>query len=431
MSMTAVQQSAQAPTVTNTHEENLETLCPSDLRGLFEATKTARLRLENLLKPTPLIHSSELSVTHNCDVFFKPENLQLTGSFKVRGAFNKICSLSAADKDKGVVAASAGNHSQGVALASKMLGVNATIVMPKTTPLIKVDATRSHGATVILHGDCYDEAATFAKQLQLENGNVFIHPFDDLEVMAGQGTIGLEILEELPDVDVVLLPVGGGGLSGGVAAAIKALRPDVQVIGVEPEGAMTMKTAVSENRVVDLAQVRTIADGVAVKRAGHLTFEANRFYLDQIVAVPDQEIMESFCLLLEKHKLIGEASGVLTLAALKHLDLKDKKVVCLISGGNIDLVTISAMINRGLVSRGRLFCFTVELPDKPGELAKISQILADNAANVIKLDHNQFKSYDRLMNAVLEVTCETNGHDHVMQIQKAMLSQGYCIHQIF
>lgn len=406
-------------------------ICPQSLTGIFEATVSARSRLVDLLKPTPLIYSNDLSHLYGCELFLKPENLQLTGSFKVRGAFNKICSLSAEEKLKGVVAASAGNHSQGVALASKMLGVNATIVMPTTTPLIKVDATKSHGATVILHGDCYDEAAAHAIAIQKESGRVFIHPFDDLEVMAGQGTIGLEILEELPDADVVLIPIGGGGLAGGVAAAIKHINPNVMVIGVEPEGAMTMKTAVSENRVVDLKQVRTIADGVAVKRAGELTFEANRAFLDQIVSVPDQEIMEAFCLLLEKHKLIGETSGVLSLAALKHLNLRNKKVVSVISGGNIDLVTVSSMINRGLVSRGRLFCFSVELHDKPGQLANISQILAELNANVIKLDHNQFKSLDRLMNAVLEVTCETNGPLHVAQIQKAMLSHGYSIQQVF
>lgn len=405
--------------------------CPEALAGLFEAAVCARQRLSGLLKPTPLINSQVFSAACGGQVFLKPENLQLTGSFKVRGAYNKIAGLSPAEKALGVVAASAGNHSQGVALASKLLGVSATIVMPKTTPLIKVNATKQHGAAVVLHGDCYDEAAAHARVLQQEQGSVFIHPFDDLEVMAGQGTIGLEILEEFPQVDVVLVPVGGGGLAGGVAAVIKTLRPDVQVIGIEPEGALTMKTAVQADTVVDLALVRTIADGVAVKRAGELTFKANRAYLDDLIAVSDQEIMEAFCMLMESHKLVGETSGVLSLAALKHLDLTGKNVVCLISGGNIDMVTISAMINRGLVSRGRLFCFTVELPDKPGELAKIAQILADNSANVIKLDHNQFKSYERFMNAVLEVTCETNGHEHVLQIQKAMLAQGYCIHQIF
>lgn len=425
--MTAVQ-SSQAQ-MTNEVAEQI--ICPKGLTGILEATVAARSRLADLLKPTPLIQSTDLSQLYGCEVYLKPENLQLTGSFKVRGAFNKICSLASEDKLKGVVAASAGNHSQGVALASKMLGVSATIVMPTTTPLIKVDATKSHGATVILHGDCYDEAAAHAQSIQKSTGKVFIHPFDDFEVMAGQGTIGLEILEELPDVDVVLVPIGGGGLAGGVAAAIKHINPKIKVIGVEPEGAMTMKTAVSENRVVDLKQVRTIADGVAVKRAGALTFEANRAFLDEIISVPDQEIMEAFCLLLEKHKLIGETSGVLSLAALKHLKLNHQKVVCLISGGNIDLVTVSSMINRGLVSRGRLFCFSVELHDKPGQLAIISQILADLSANVIKLDHNQFKSLDRLMNAVLEVTCETNGHHHVAQIEKAMLSHGYSIKQVF
>lgn len=413
------------------YNNHLQDKCPSGLTGIFEATLTARQRLEALLKPTPLIHSPSFSNLYDCEVYLKPENLQLTGSFKVRGAFNKICTLSDEEKSKGVVAASAGNHSQGVALASKMLGVSATIVMPLTTPLIKIEATRSHGAAVVLYGDCYDEAASHARHIQQESGRVFIHPFDDLHVMAGQGTIGLEILEELPDADVILVPVGGGGLAGGIGAAVKHLNPHISVIGVEPEGALTMKSAVMANQVVELSHVRTIADGVAVKKAGQLSFEASRAFLDQYVSIPDQEIMEAFCLLLEKHKLIGETSGVLSLAALKHLELKGKKVVCLISGGNIDLVTVSSMINSGLVSRGRLFCFNVELPDKPGQLAKIAQILADHSANVIKLDHNQFKSLDRLMNAVLEVTCETNGHAHVEKIQKAMASHGYLIQQVF
>lgn len=404
---------------------------PLETLDLLPEIFAAKQRLEGLLKPTPLIHSSYLSQEYGGDIYFKPENLQLTGSFKIRGAFNKICSLSAKEKIKGVVAASAGNHSQGVALASKMLGVQATIVMPTTTPLIKVDATRSHGAQVILFGDCYDEAAAYAKTLNDSTGKTFIHPFDDLEVMAGQGTIGLEILEELKDVDLVLVPVGGGGLAGGVAAAIKQINPKIKVIGVEPIGAMAMKASMACKSLVCLKSVGTIADGVAVKKPGELTFQASLDYLDEIVTVTDQEIMEAFCLLLEKHKLVGENAGVLTIAALKHLPLRNQKVVSIISGGNIDVVTISSMINRGLVGRGRLFCFTVELPDKPGQLAKISQILADCQANVVKLDHNQFKSYDRLMNAVLEVTCETNGHAHVAEIQKAMEVHGYLIHQVF
>ncbi len=406
-------------------------VCPEGLETLYEATLEAKERLKPILKNTALIKSDELSDQFSADVYLKPENLQLTGSFKIRGAFNKIAGLSEAEKSKGIVAASAGNHSQGVALASQQLGVLATIVMPTTTPLIKVESTKRYGACVILHGDTYDEAAQYALSIAQKEDMSFIHPFDDLDVMAGQGTIGLEILEELPDVDVVLVPVGGGGLIGGVATIIKRLRPNIQVYGVEPEGAPTMLSALESNQPVCLQQVRTIADGVAVKRAGNLTFEAARSYLDGVITVSDQEIMEAFCLLLEKHKLIGENSGVLSLAALKRLSLRGKKVVSILSGGNIDLLTIATMINQGLVSRGRLFCFSVELPDKPGQLTQISQILSQLNANVVKLDHNQFKSLDRFRNAVLEVTCETNGHDHVSQIQLAMRQNGYAIRQVF
>lgn len=401
------------------------------LQSLISNILTAQERLSDLLKPTKLISSEELSTLTGAEVYLKPENLQLTGSFKIRGAYNKIASLSDEQKANGIIAASAGNHSQGVALASSRLGVKATIVMPNTTPLIKVESTKRYGATVILHGNTYDEAAAHAISLQLETGQTFIHPFDDLEVLAGQGTIGLEIISELPQVDVVLVPVGGGGLASGVAAAIKHFSPHTKVFGIEPEGAASMLSAMRADTVIDIGQVTTIADGVAVRKAGQLTFEASKRYLDGVITVSDQEIMEAFCLLLEKHKLIGETSGVLSLAALKHLPLHGKRVVSIISGGNIDLVTISAMINRGLVTRGRLFCFSVELPDKPGELVRISTILATLHANVIKLDHNQFKSLDRFRNAVLEVTCETNGHNHVAEIQQEMLRNGYVIKQVF
>lgn len=398
---------------------------------LNAAITQAESRLTGLIRETPLLWSEPLSFDYDNQVYIKPENLQVTGSFKVRGAYNKIASLTAEQKACGVVAASAGNHSQGVALASKKLGVTATIFMPKTTPLIKVDATKRHGAQVMLHGDCYDEAFQAAKLFSEAHGAVLVHPFDDLDVIAGQGSIGREILQDLPDVDCVLVPIGGGGLAAGVAAAIKSANPHVQVIGVEPKGALSMKASFEQNQVVCLSQVKTIADGVAVKRAGDLTYEICREVLDDIISVSDTEIMEAFCLLMEKHKLVGENAGVMTLAALRHLPFKNRKVVCLVSGGNIDMVTMSAMINQGLVSRGRLFCFSVELPDKPGELAKISTLLADHNANVIQLDHNQFKSYDRFMNAVLEVTCETNGHHHVAEIQEALRQKGYFIRQVF
>lgn len=391
----------------------------------------AKERIDCMIRKTPLIFSETLSAEYGNEIYLKPENFQLTGSFKIRGSFNKISSLSPEEKLRGVVAASAGNHSQGVALASKKLGVNATLFMPKTTPLIKVEATKSHGAAVVLHGDCYDEAYEAACEFAVKHDAVMIHPFDDVFVMAGQGTIGLEILEELADVDCILVPIGGGGLIAGVAAAIKMRRPDIQIIGVEPHGAMAMKMSVRDNQLTPLSHVKTIADGVAVKTPGKLTFEVSKHCVDDIITVSDHEIMESFCLLLEKHKIVGESAGVLSVAALKHLDLNNKKIVCLLSGGNIDVLTMASMINTGLVSRGRLFCFSVDLPDKPGELAKISQILAHTGANVVKLEHNQFKALDRLTNAVLEVTCETSGHKHIQNIQEEMSRSGYFTQQVF
>ena len=339
--------------------------------------------------------------------------MQITGAFKLRGAYNKLCTLTPAEKKRGVIASSAGNHAQGVAYSAEKLGIAATIVMPKTTPLIKVEATKSYGANVILIGDCYDEAYTEAKRLEEEHNYVFVHPFDDLDVMYGQGTIACEIFDEIEDIDCILVPVGGGGLIGGIALAAKALNPNIKIIGVEPEGAKAMKESMDNNEIVNLETVRTIADGVAVKKPGNLTFEIIRNYVDEIVTVSDFDIMESFLLLLEKHKLIAEASGALSFAGLKKIKEKGKKVACVLSGGNIDVVTISSMINRGLVSRGRLFCFSIEMSDIPGELVKVSSILASANANVVKLDHNQFKTNDRFMQVQLEITVETNGHDHV------------------
>jgi len=303
--------------------------------------------------------------------------------------------------------------------------------MPKTTPIIKVEATRSHGADVVLAGDCYDEAYEEALRLQKEQDSVFIHPFDDLDVIEGQGTIGVEILDELDSVDAVLVPIGGGGLISGIALAMKALKPSIRIIGVEPEGAMAMKSSVNEDKVVCLSHVDTIADGVAVKRPGDLTFDIIRVYVDEIVTVSDREIMEAFLMMLEKHKLIAENSGAVSLAGLKRLHMINKNVVCVVSGGNIDVVTVSTMINKGLVSRGRLFCFSVELPDKPGELLRISEVLARLNANVIGLDHNQFKNTDRFMNVELEVTCETSGHAHIEEIQCELSRMGYKVRKVY
>lgn len=391
----------------------------------------AHKNLKGIIKETPLMYSDVFSKESGNKVYFKPENLQTTGAFKIRGAYNKISKLTKEERDRGVIASSAGNHAQGVALASSKLGVNATIVMPKTTPLIKVQATRDYGANVVLHGDCYDEAYEEACRLEKENGYVFIHPFDDIDVIEGQGTIGLEILEELKDADYILVPVGGGGLISGVALSAKMINPKIKVVGVEPDGAMAMKESVKRNEVVKLNFVDTIADGVAVKKPGDLAFEIIKEYVDEIVTVSDREIMEAFLLLLEKHKLVAENAGILSLAGLKKLNVWNKKVVCLISGGNIDVVTVSTLINKGLVSRGRLFCFSVELPDKPGELLRIAELLAKSNANVIGLEHNQFKNTDRFMNVSLEVTCETNGHEHVEQIIKGLNNIGYQVTRVY
>ena len=393
--------------------------------------KKAQANLKGVSAKTALIYSDVFSNESGNAVYIKPENLQITGAFKLRGAYNKLCTLTPSEKQRGVIASSAGNHAQGVAYSAEKLGIMATIVMPKTTPLIKVEATKSYGAKVILFGDCYDEAYSEAKILEKKHNYVFVHPFDDLDVMYGQGTIACEILEEIVDMDCILVPVGGGGLIAGIALAAKALNPNIKIIGVEPEGAKAMKESMDNNGIVHLATVRTIADGVAVKKPGNLTFEIIQNYVDEIVTVSDFDIMESFLLLLEKHKLIAEASGALSFAGLKKIQEKGKKVACILSGGNIDVVTISSMIDRGLVSRGRLFCFSIEMPDIPGELVKVSTILAKAHANVVKLDHNQFKTKDRFMQVQLEITAETNGHGHVTSIINELNKGGYTVHKIY
>ncbi|MBN2853080.1 MAG: threonine ammonia-lyase [Clostridia bacterium] len=390
----------------------------------------ASVNLRDVIIRTSLIHSRNFSDEYQNEVYLKPENLQKTGAFKIRGAYNKISKLTEDERKRGLIASSAGNHAQGVAYAANQLGVSATIVMPKTTPLIKVEATKKLGAKVVLSGDCYDEAYQEALLLQEKNNYVFIHPFNDVDIIEGQGTIGLEIIEELPDVDCVLVPVGGGGLISGIAMAIKKNHPHVKIIGVEPKGAMAMKISLENNEISHLEEVCTIADGVAVKRPGDLTFPLVQEYVDEIVSVSDFEIMECFLVLLERHKLIGENAGVLSLAGLKKIEERNKKIVCLISGGNIDVLTVSSMIDRGLISRGRIFRFAVDLPDKPGELVKISRILADCNANVIKLDHNQFKTIDRFLEVELDVTVETNGYKHIEEIKEEFIKHKYIIKEI-
>ena len=385
----------------------------------------AREKLSKVLLNTNLIFSSIFSQETGNNVYIKPENLQKTGSFKIRGAYNKISKLNNEEKKKGVIASSAGNHAQGVAYAARELGIKATIVMPKTTPLIKVESTKQYGAEVILHGDVYDDAYKKAKELEKENGYIFIHPFNDEDVLFGQGTIALEILDELPLTDIILVPIGGGGLISGIAYAAKQIKPDIKIIGVEPEGAASAKKSIAENKVIELAEANTIADGTAVKKIGDINFKYIKEYVDDIITVSDYELMEAFLLLVEKHKIIAENSGILSVAALKKLNLKGKNIVSVLSGGNIDVLMISSMINKGLIRRDRIFNFSVNISDKPGELAKVSELIAKVGANVIKLEHNQFKNLVRFRDVELQVTVETNGSEHIKKLIELFEKHGY------
>ena len=396
----------------------------------LEDFKAAKKRVDEVIDETRLIHSEAFSNECGNDVYIKPENLQKTGAFKIRGAYNKIIKLDDDAKMKGLIASSAGNHAQGVAYAARKLGVKATICMPAHTPLIKVEATKAHGAEVVLHGEVYDEAYAKAVELQKKEGYTFIHPFDDEDIIEGQGTIALEILEELPDTDVILVPIGGGGLIAGIACAAKQINPNVKIYGVEPEGAASALAAIHEDQVVTLAEANTIADGTAVKTIGSKTFEYIKKYVDGIITVNDYELMDVFLLLVEKHKLVAEGSGILSLAGLKKLYEKNKKVVSLVSGGNIDVLTISSMINKGLISRGRIFTFSVQLPDKPGQLELVSKVLNQCNANVIAVDHNQFKNFARFSEVELRVTVETNGNSHIQTIIDEFAKLGYNIIKI-
>ena len=387
--------------------------------------------LDGVIYKTKLIYSDYFSNLSHNDIYIKPENLQKTGSFKLRGAYNCISQLSEEQKAHGVIAASAGNHAQGVAYAAQQLGVKAVIVMPATTPLLKVEATRAYGAEVVLSGDSFDDAAAKAVELQQEFNYTFIHPFNDIEVILGQGTTALEIIDDLKDVDAILVPIGGGGFASGVALATKMVNPHVKVIGVEPCGASCIKASLQENKVVSLPSVDTVAEGTAVKTPGDVTFEFIKKYVDEVITVSEFEIMSALLSLIEKHKLIAEGAGVLSLAASRKLQFKGKKVAAIVSGGNIDISTISALIDKALIARGRVFCFSVQLPDKPGQLLAISQILADLNANVIKLDHNQAKVTDSFKKVVLEVTVETNGIEHIQQITHSLHEHGFKVKKIY
>ena len=374
---------------------------------------------------TKLVYSEYFSAQTGNRVYFKPENMQYTGAYKVRGAYYKISTLSEEEKSRGLITASAGNHAQGVAYAARLAGVKATVVMPTTTPLIKVNRTKGYGADVVLEGDVFDEACAHAYKLAEEHGYTFVHPFDDLDVAAGQGSIAMEIIKELPTVDYILVPIGGGGLCTGVSTLAKMLNPKIKVIGVEPAGASCMKESLRQGKVVTLPQVNTIADGTAVKRPGEKLFPYIQENVDEIITIDDNELIVAFLDMVENHKMIVENSGLLTVAALKHIKAEKKKVVSILSGGNMDVITLSSIVQHGLIQRDRVFTVSVLLPDKPGELARVSSLLAEQHGNIIKLEHNQFVSINRNAAVELRITLEAFGTDHKNTIVAALSEAGY------
>jgi len=383
-----------------------------------EAVKKVILRTE-------LIYSDYFSDITGNKVYLKPENMQFTGAYKVRGAYYKISTLTNEERERGLITASAGNHAQGVAYAAKLYNAKAVIVMPSTTPLIKVNRTKGYGAEVILYGNVYDEACQYALKLAEENGYTFIHPFNDEIVATGQGTIAMEIFKDLPTVDIILAPIGGGGLLSGVATLAKMLNPNVKIIGVEPAGAACMKASIEAGHVVTLPTVDTIADGTAVKTPGDVVFPYIQQYVDEIITIEDKELIVNFLDMIENHKMVVENSGLLTVAALKHLKCENKKVVSILSGGNMDIITVSSIVQHGLIQRGRIFTVSVLLPDRPGELVNVATTIAKAQGNVIRLDHNQFVSINRNSAVELTITMETFGEEHKIQIVQALTDSGY------
>ncbi|MCD8129945.1 MAG: threonine ammonia-lyase [Lachnospiraceae bacterium] len=381
--------------------------------------------LKSVTLETKLVYSEFLSGQTGNKVYLKPENMQLTGAYKVRGAYYTMSTLTQEERDRGVITASAGNHAQGVAYAAQRYGCKATIVMPTTTPLMKVNRTKSYGAEVVLYGDVYDEACAHAYELADQYGYTFIHPFDDLRVATGQGTIAMEIFKELPLVDYILVPIGGGGLVTGVSTLAKLLNPKIKVIGVEPAGANCMQVSLEKGEVTSLPGVNTIADGTAVKTPGKKIFPYIQKNLDGIITVEDDELIVAFLDMVENHKMVVENSGLLTVAALKHLDVRGKKVVSILSGGNMDIITMSSVVQQGLIFRDRIFTVSIYLPDKPGELHKVSGILARENGNVIKLEHNQFVTTNRNSAVELTITLEAFGTEHKHQILEALKKEGY------
>ena len=390
----------------------------------LKSFEEAAEKVKEATLPTNLVYSEYFSSQTGNRVYLKPENMQYTGAYKVRGAYYKISTMSEEARQKGLITASAGNHAQGVAFAAKKYGVKATVVMPTTTPLIKVNRTKGYGAEVILYGNVYDEACEYAMKLAKEKGLTFVHPFDDLDVATGQGSIAMEIIKELPTVDYILVPIGGGGLATGVSTLAKLLNPNIKVIGVEPSGANCLQESLKAGKVVTLPTVSTIADGTAVKTPGSKLFPYLQKNLDDIITVPDEDLIVSFLDMVENHKMIVENSGLLTVAALKQLKVKDKKVVSILSGGNMDVITMSSVVQQGLVQRSRIFTVSVLLPDKPGELVRVAQIIANANGNVIKLDHNQFVSINRKATVELRITIEAFGHEHKDEIVDKLEAAG-------
>ena len=391
----------------------------------LEDFKAARSVLAGVIADTHLVHSVAFSKATGNHVYIKPENMQVTGAYKIRGAYYKISTLTPEEKARGLITASAGNHAQGVAYAAQAAGVKATVVMPTTTPLVKVNNTKDYGANVILHGAVFDDAAELASQLAEAEGYTYIHPFNDPILATGQGTIAYEIFSDLPEVDIILVPVGGGGLAAGVASLAKLLNPNVKVIGVEPTGAASMKASLEAGHVVSLDRVETIADGVAVKTPGDKIFPYVQQNLDGILTIEDRELVDAFLDMMEKHKMIVENAGLLSIAALAHLDCTGKNVVSVLSGGNMDVITVSSLVQHGLVSRGRVFTFSVQLPDRPGELVRVAEIVAEQNGNIIRLEHNQFVNINRQSGVELRVTLEAFGHTHKRAILDALCGAGY------
>lgn len=381
--------------------------------------------VKKVTNKTKLVHSDFLSEMTGNKVYLKPENMQVTGAYKICGAYYKVSTLSKEERQKGLITASAGNHAQGVAYAAKQFGCRAVIVMPTTTPLIKVNRTKSYGAEVVLHGNVYDEACAYALQLAEKEGMTFIHPFNDEDVATGQGSIAMEIVQDLPTVDTILVPVGGGGLLAGISTLAKMLNPNIHVIGVEPVGANCMQESLKKGEVVTLPHIDTIADGTAVKTPGDKLFPYIQQYVDEIITIDDSELVVAFLDMLENHKMVVENSGLLSVAALKHLEPEGKKVVSVLSGGNMDVITVASVVQHGLIQRGRIFTLSVLLPDKPGELVNVARIIAENQGNVIRLDHNQFVSINRNSAVELTITMEAFGHEHKEKIIKALYEKGY------